>query len=577
MDESDLAKYPGLRKRGGSNMWYVQKKVPVDLKHVEERESVWRSLETSDFKIAVRLYHTKLAEIARGFEQQRADLGRHDTVTQALLSAKLERLSRSEIDGLVWSWWEKRATARQLPDGYEVAERLQAIDDELAYLGAGAPGEGDPVQSLSDQLLVEAGIASRPRKTGRIITAGRFPDVDRTTEQYRYLRDRVRKGLEIEARLARDHLTGQTSTPSDLQFNPAGGVPYAGTTVDPRRVSDLVAAYRAERVTIYGEESTSRKFGLLFRVLEEVLGSDLPVSAMGRDHCVQVLSFLQSMPPNATKRFPKLSLRGAKEKAEREGLPGLAPNTVGSYMQNLTAILNWAEAGGWSCRVNTKGLVRSREPLVQRRGFEPDELTRVFLALAELRKSQPTRFWVPALALYTGARAGEICQLRVEDVVEIAGVSCLNLTVFDAKGRRVAGKRLKTASSERFVPLHPELLEAGFGMFVESRQSAARLFPDLEPGSNGYYSHAISRWYGGFLDRIGLGDPSLVFHSFRHGFRDACRDADISEETAMALGGWTGINQATKYGDRGRVTNLHRAIKNVSYGDFRLVALQSVT
>jgi integrase len=571
MDENELAKYPGLYQRSG--VWYVRKKVPIDLRHLNSGDQVRKSLDTSDLKAAKRLYPDKLNEITRGFELQRENLGWHDKVTQALLTAKLERLSRAEIDGLVWSWWEKRAAARQprAEDDYELAETLRSIDEDLRDLAAPGADDGDPAERLADQLLAEAGMASKPQKVGGITTVSRLPQVDRTSDQYRYLRDRVRVALEIEGRLVRDFLTGERSAPKDPQFNPAGGAPVrVGVSGEERRLSDLITAYKAERVTLYGEESTSRKYGLLFRVLEDVLGAGLPVSSIRRDHCVQVLSFLQALPPNASKRFPTLSLSEAKEKAKREGLRGMAPKTVGSYMQNLTAILNWAEADGWGCRVNAKGLVETREALVKRRGFEHDELKRVFAGLKEYRKTQPTRFWVPALALFTGARAGEICQLRVEDVVEVGDVSCLNLTVFDATGRRVAGKRLKTPSSERYVPLHPELLAAGFLAFVEGRQADARLFPDLEPGPSGNYSHALSKWFGGYLDRVGLSEPGLVFHSFRHGFRNACRDAEVGDETAEALGGWAGINQATKYGDRGRVPNLNRAIKKIAYGDFRL-------
>jgi integrase len=567
MDEDDLAKYPGLYERDG--VWCVRKRVPADLRHVDPQWQVRRSLGTSDFKTAVRLYPAKLAEIVKGFEQQRADLGRHDEVTKALLGGKLEQLSRKDIDRLLSAWWERRAAARQPNvDEIELQDTLETIEHDLSELVA---SQGQAADAVADRLLVDAGMISRPHKIGTIVTATRYPQVDRTTDQFSYLRDRVRAGLETEALLARDFLTGERSAPQDKQFNPADGAPSTALSGgDDGRLKDLLAAFKSERVTLYGEESTNRKYGLLFKVLEEVLGADLHVSSIRRDHCVQVLSFLQNMPPNATKRFPKLSLREARAKAEREGLRGMAPNTVGSYMQNLTAILNWAEAGGWACQVSTKGLVRSREPLVQRRGFEPGELKRVFADLVGCRGSQPTRFWVPALALFTGARAGEICQLRREDVVKVGEVHCLNLTVFDAKGRRVVGKRLKTASSERYVPLHPELLAADFLQVVEGHRTDGRLFPDLPPGPSGNHSHAISSWFGRYLDGIGLRDPSLVFHSFRHGFRDACRDADIAEETAMALGGWTGINQATKYGDRGRVPNLHRAIMKIAYGDFRL-------
>lgn len=154
--------------------------------------------------------------------------------------------------------------------------------------------------------------------------------------------------------------------------------------------------------------------------------------------------------------------------------------------------------------------------------------------------------------------------------MEVHGTPCLNLSLFDADGRRVVGKRLKTATSERYVPLHPCLLDAGFGAFVAEQEPSGRLFPTLQEGPDGRYSHGFSKWFGRFKKRVGFKEPALVFHSFRHGFRDACRNAEIAEETALALGGWATVGQATKYGDRGMVPVLDRAIRKLEFGGFTL-------
>lgn len=283
------------------------------------------------------------------------------------------------------------------------------------------------------------------------------------------------------------------------------------------------------------------------------------------------MDFLKALPPNSTKgALGKLTPRQAVEFARSNHLPGLAHGTVATYMNNLTAILRWAENDDWGVKPNTQGLTESRHPKTKRRGFTPKELNVLFKGLAAFRDDQPTKFWVPAVALFTGARANEICQLSVEDVIDVDGVWCLNLTVFDAKGVRVPGKRLKTPSSERMLPLHSALIEAGFIEFVERQANQGRLFSDLSAGPNESYSHGFSKWFGRFKIATGFTDPALVFHSFRHGFADACRDADIGDDTRRALGGWAAINEATKYGNRGAVANLHRDIKKISFGDFTL-------
>jgi integrase len=570
MDDNELAKYPGLGLRRGA--WYVRKRTPVDLQHVERRRSVRYSLDTTSFREAVKRYPFKMAEIQADFERMRHELREQGKVSAALAVGKLERLSEGEIESLAAAWWARREAYRQ--PQVDEDDPLAVLAEEEALLARRDEGDGDPVRNLADRLLVDAGMASKPLRVGRIKTQVAYPLVDRSTIQYRYLCELITRALPLEVALARDALTVDRSAPYDPLFNPAGrkvqGQSFGGP--DHRLLRDLIDGYRKEREALHGKESTDRKYGLLFRVLEEVVGATTPVAEIDRAKCVEVLTFLRKLPPNATKRFPKLSLAQAVAVAEEKGLPGLAPNTVGSYMQNLTAILNWAEQGGWGIKTNTKGLIESRRPQVKRRGFQPNELRSLFAALAQFRATKPTRFWVPALALFTGARAGEICQLRAEDVVHVEGVWCLNLTVFDREGRRIDDKRLKTGASERFVPLHPSLVATGFTDFAAGRKPQDRLFPDLTPGPKNNYSHNLSKWFGRFKKAIGFTEPSLVFHSFRHGFRDACRHADISDETGRALGGWAGIDQATNYGDRGAVRVLDRAIRRLDFGGFTLPA-----
>lgn len=374
MDENTLAKYPGLYQRQG--VWYVRRKVPIDLRHLFTSDQRRKSLGTGDRKSAFRLYAPTLTEIEREFELKRAELGRKDNITQALLTAKLERLTEIEIDGLVLGWWVGRAACRQpVVDDFELAETLLEIEADLHAIIAPGPEEGDPATQVADQLLVEAGMVSHTRGVGPFTTLARFPAVDRSSEQFRYLCDRVRIALEIEVKLARDHLTGARTAPADPQLNPANGTPSRPSGASMRmNLGQLLAAYRKERVKVHGEESTARKYGLLFKVLEEALGSSFLVAELKREQCVDVMSFLQALPPNATKRFPRLTLKAAKEKAERDGLPGLAQKTIGSYMQNLAAILHWAENSGWGITSHTKGLVRTGEAKTERRGFTTKEI-----------------------------------------------------------------------------------------------------------------------------------------------------------------------------------------------------------
>lgn len=571
MDDQELAKYPGLRQRD-NGIWYIRKRVPSDLVHVDSRGSIRISLDTADRKVAMSRYAMKLAEITAAFDRKRDEIKGAGKLSAALTLGRLDKLGRPEIEHLVAEWWQRRsnataATASDEEDPLDAAGEREELDHWVQC--AEARGE-DPFATVADHLLVEAGFAARPHKVGRVKTQTLYPDLDRSQAAYGYLRTLVGRALQVEENIAKARAKGSTTVGFDPIFNPTG-VKRAGDELSggAGTVRDLIAEYRAEREGLHGKESTDRKYGLLFRVIEEVMGADRPAREIDRSKCVEVLSFLKRLPPNATKRFPHLTLVEAAAKADVDGLPGLAPNTVTSYMQNLSAILVWAERGNWGLKANTKGLLTAREPQVQRRGFSAKELETLFAALEAFRESDPTKYWVPALAAFTGARAGEICQLRAADVIDVDGVACLDLSLFDEKtGVRVVGNRLKNSSSERVVPLHRTLINAGFLDFAGGKTD--RLFPDLVPGKKGSYSHNFSKWFGRFKVKVGFAQPSLVFHSFRHGFRDACRAVEIGDETVFALGGWASINQASRYGNRGMVPVLHRAIEKLEFGGFRL-------
>ena len=86
-----------------------------------------------------------------------------------------------------------------------------------------------------------------------------------------------------------------------------------------RTITALIAAYRAERETAYGKESTDRKYSHLFKALEEALDGDVLVTDISRADCRRVRDFLRRVPANAfknlrRKRSPRRSILRTKPK-----------------------------------------------------------------------------------------------------------------------------------------------------------------------------------------------------------------------------------------------------------------------
>jgi integrase len=178
-------------------------------------------------------------------------------------------------------------------------------------------------------------------------------------------------------------------------------------------------------------------------------------------------------------------------------------------------------------------------------------------------------------------RLNECCQLLVSDVQWMRGVPVIIIQEDpEGGGDEADAKRVKTAAGERWVPVHPALQRLGFLDHWEAAKQArhTRLFPDRSRGAGGYYSDPFSSWFGRYLRRPMVNAYvryKQTFHSLRHNYRDALRDAEINGEMAAALGGWSrGRSASDDYGSGFTPERLYEAIKAVRYVDLDLSHLQ---
>lgn len=175
----------------------------------------------------------------------------------------------------------------------------------------------------------------------------------------------------------------------------------------------------------------------------------------------------------------------------------------------------------------------------KRRPWTADELSTFFNQPLHLNYMLPddkkagkaAAYWIPLLGLYTGARVGELAQLRVTDVLTDADVPMLSIT---NEGNE---QRVKTKAGLRDVPIHSELIRLGFLDYVESarKNSSGNLWPDLptrEGKPGGYFSH----WFGIYRRGLGFG-KAPDFHCFRHTVRTQMAEAGIPEGVIDTLVG----------------------------------------
>ena len=307
----------------------------------------------------------------------------------------------------------------------------------------------------------------------------------------------------------------------------------------------------------------------------ELVDADKPITSVTKAHVGMYRDLLMNLPKNYTKakKFEGLSVTEAVKAGE--DAPKISLRTASKYLSMFKGFQNWCveeehllTAPGSHIKVPYKG-----NPVEARLPFSPSQLKTIFSSPVYAgcksagRRSMPGefvirdgRFWIPLIALFSGMRLGEIVQMYVSDVREEGEVWILDVTTMDQDEAELSEeeieKNLKTSQSQRRIPIHEELKRIGFLNYVaECKQKKApskRLFPDINPGKDGYFSHNFSKTFSRYLKAIEVKTPKHVFHSFRHNFTDVLHIAGIDDSHQDALMGHLDMKKAkTVYGTKG--------------------------
>ncbi|OOG64444.1 hypothetical protein B0E46_07265 [Rhodanobacter sp. B04] len=271
------------------------------------------------------------------------------------------------------------------------------------------------------------------------------------------------------------------------------------------------------------------------RILLSVVG-DKPVRDVEATDMDKFLDAIQHWPPNATKQaaFKDLTPAAIVKKAKKLGGRVISQRTQEKHLDSLRKFFKWCVRRKELDDNPAAGLhvmTRAEEETRTRRAFSDAELATIFDPERRAKHCDtPSRWWLPLLALYTGARAQELAQLRAADVEEVAGIWGLHIT---AAGE---GQHLKNAQSRRFVPLHPALIAAGLLDYRADAIAAGadRLFPGLgaKPGDT------VGDWFNRTYLRSVCGfDAGQVFHCFRHSFSTKADRAGVSEARIARITG----------------------------------------
>jgi len=296
-------------------------------------------------------------------------------------------------------------------------------------------------------------------------------------------------------------------------------------------LSEVWGKYKDDKIKNDNKRaSTLADYEKFFQLFIEITG-DINISDVDKSDIRSFREVLLNWPKNKTKN-KKYKDKTTKEIMEMD-IPEsdkITEKTRRNYLCALMSFWTYAETLGYTDDNPIKGFgskIRNIQQAKIVRPFTNDELNKIFTSPIYVNDDNKFayRYWIPLIALFTGARLNEICQLYLDDVREVDGV-----WVFDVNNNK-PDKQIKNDASKRLVPIHPFLLnELKILNYVDklTKKREQRLFPELKPlKATGKYNHAVSKWFAFLKEKIKLIDDSVNFHSFRKTYANFCKQNKV--------------------------------------------------
>ena len=384
----------------------------------------------------------------------------------------------------------------------------------------------------------------------------------------------------------------------DLQSNPPPREPYlvSSNSVEvkynkvgkEKKIGDVVEEFLVLRKEVVGEKLLS-EYKVLTDEFIEIIGN-IPVSLLSKDSIRKYIKTLIKLPINRRKN-PRYRDLSVDEVMKLKDVKPQSRINVNKCLTRLTTFMRFGVSQGYMKENYIDGMkipISKKDERKKREPFSQQDLVKILnpktffdytIDYKKTSSNQHTTFktnknvklsnpyyWSFLIGIFSGMRTNETSQLRIDDIVKEGDVWMI---IID----ETEGKRVKTTSSIRKVPVHPTLISLGFLDYVEIIKSKGfdRVFPELTKDRDGY-SSKISRHYNqNFLPSIGVWKKQVkVLYSTRHTFINRCYNKGVDRDIIKQIVGHEPDFTMDVYGGNPFTPKqLYQGISKVSYTNIR--------
>ncbi|UWQ03975.1 site-specific integrase [Aliiroseovarius crassostreae] len=586
---SALEKMPGhtrLYRRGAT--YYHRAAIPVDIADTYPKSEETFSLRTKDYDEALRLVRVKAVEVDERFDEHRRWLAvKSGPVTSELTPEQIQAAvdayyahildedEQERLEGfheIAGDW-----AGETLPD----TPRRTFEEHEDDWAGFEAVVKSDYARGRLDDFF-------RDEAEDVLTWNGMEIKLDPNSGSWRLLVRALQEAAIKASKAVSERDKGEVV--------PTPAMPAPNLSKVPNRsslplFSEATLEFLEEGNRGGWTQKTRNDYGAWLRDFAEAVG-DRPIDQYGKSDGRKFKGILAKLPPNRKKRkeISRLSIADAAEKGAMLGLPPMSLENANKAMKRVDAFSKWAEKNyfdGPGPRPLEGMAFKIQESAQDKRySFSTAQLTQIFHSplytgfhsprlwkdKGPLRDAAWSRFWMPLLGLFTGARETELFSITVDDVLEEDGVHFLNVIVDEDQDRRV-----KTKAGRRRVPIHSQLIELGILDLVSDRKNEGEkhLFYDCSHKAPKIASDNFSKWFSRYLTECGAKTKKNAFHSFRHNSIGSLEANLVDERLLRVLHGHKAQGMGSIYAERQfPIKELKKAIESISYPGLDLTHIE---